>query len=94
MGRPRIVEINYHVFESALRTAAAEGTRLEPTEKVRWAQWVKENAVKEAAFRSYCKGQYEQLKAVILDQEGPWKGYYLMSSVEEVCLKWDREADS
>ena len=67
MGRPRIVEINYHDFVSALRTAASEGTRLEPTEKDRWAQWVKDNEVKEAAFRSYCKGQFEQLKAVILD---------------------------
>jgi hypothetical protein len=93
MGRPRITEINYHDFVSALRRAVSDGTRLEPIERAKWSAWVKANKVKEAAFRSFCKGQYDDLKPVILDTDESWRGYYLISDVEEVCLKWDREPD-
>lgn len=88
MARPNIVEQNYFEFKAALRQATDAGLRIEPLEKDRWKTWVKGNKVQEAAFRSMASQKFEDPKAVILDVEGDWGGYYLYTPVEEVCLKW------
>jgi hypothetical protein len=91
MARPRIVDVDYFPFQQALRRAIASGERIEPTEKTRWENWVREHRIKEAAFKSFGRGKYEGLQPVIIDTEGQWRGYYLVSTQEEVCLKWARE---
>ncbi|HEU4618860.1 MAG TPA: hypothetical protein VFV10_12535 [Gammaproteobacteria bacterium] len=91
MARPRIVEVDYFPFQQALRRAIAAGERIEPSEKERWEKWVREHRVKEAAFRSFGKSKGEDLEPVIIDTEGQWRGYYLVSTQDEVCLKWARE---
>jgi hypothetical protein len=91
MARPRIVEVDYFRFQQALRRAIDSGERIDPADKERWAGWVREHRVKEAAFRSFGEGKFEGLEPVILDTEGEWRGYYLVSRSEEACLKWDRE---
>ena len=92
MARPRIVEVDYFRFQQALRRATDSGERILPSEKERWGQWVREHRIKEAAFKSFGLGRYEGLEPVIIDSEGEWRGYYLVSKVEEACLKWEREA--
>ena len=93
MGRPRIVEKNFHDFKGALRSAIESGNRIEPQEKQNWSAWVKQHRVKEAAFKSIGTKQYDGMKAVIIDGDDAWSGYYLYSSVDEVALKWEREPD-
>lgn len=91
MGRPQIVEVDFFRFQQALRRATDAGERIDPTDKERWSSWVREHRVKEAAFNSFGQGKFEGLKPVIIDTEGQWRGYYLVSAVEEACLKWERE---
>ena len=90
MARPRIVEVDYFGFQQALRRATDAGVRIEPSDKARWGEWVREHRVKEAAFKSFGQGRYEDLEPVIIDTEGQWRGYYLVSKSDEACLKWER----
>jgi hypothetical protein len=92
MARPRIVEVDYFSFQQALRRASDSGERIDPADKARWTQWVKAHNVKEAAFKSIGQGKYEGLEPVIIDSDGEWRGYYLVSKLEEACLKWERPA--
>jgi hypothetical protein len=91
MARPRIVEVDYFRFQQALRLAIDSGERIDPSDRQRWSNWVREHRVKEAAFKSFGQGMYEGLEPVIIDSEGQWRGYYLVSKSEETCLKWERD---
>ena len=93
MARPQIVDLDYYQFQRALRRASDSGTRIERTDKKRWSDWVRENRIKEAAFRSFSKSMCEDLEPVIIDDDGKWRGYYLFSTAEEVVLKWERASD-
>lgn len=93
MARPKIVDLDYFLFQKALRRAIDNGSRIDRSEKKRWHDWVQENHIKEAAFRSFAKGMYEGLEPVIIDGKGKWRGYYLFSTDEEAVLKWEREPD-
>ena len=92
MARPRIVDVDYFLFQNALRKAIDTGQRIDIAEKDRWSAWVRANHVKEAAFKSFAQGKYQGLEPVIIDDKGEWSGYYLVSKQEEACLKWQREA--
>ena len=96
MARPKIVDLDYFLFQKALRRAVDTGSRIDRSEKERWSTWVRENHVKEAAFRSFAKGMYEGLEPVIIDGEPDyeWRGYYLFSTDEEAVLKWVREPEA
>ena len=91
MSQVRIVEQNYFEFTSALREAADAGSRIEPNEKERWKEFVRENRIQEAAFKSLADKKYEGMKPVIIANDSPWRGYYLYTTVEEAVLKWVRE---
>lgn len=88
MARPKIVDVDYFQFQRALRRAIDSGQRIDVADKDRWLSWVRENRVKEAAFKSFGQGKYEGLEPVIIDEDGDWRGYYLVSQEEEACLKW------
>lgn len=88
MARPRIIDVDYFQFQRALQRAIDSGQRIDRADKDRWLSWVRENRVKEAAFRSFGEGKYEGLKPVIIDADDTWGGYYLVSQQEEACLKW------
>jgi hypothetical protein len=92
MARPSIKDVDYHEFMAALRKAIDDGSRIDVSDRKRWSAWVKQNRIKEAAFKSFGGGRFEGLEPVIIDSEGAWGGYYLHSSVEEACLKWFRPA--
>jgi len=93
MARPKIVDLDYFQFKNALRRATDSGSRIDSSEKERWGTWVRENHIKEAAFRSFAKRMYEGLEPVIIDGDPDyeWRGYYLVSTDEEAVLKWVRE---
>ena len=90
MSRPRIVPVDYHQFLAELRKATDAGKRIDASDKARWSAWVKLNNIREASFKSVGSNQFDDLKAVIIDDAGAWGGYYLYTSVEEACLKWQR----
>ena len=90
MPRPTIVEMDYYRFKQALQRAVDSGTRIDVSDKDRWKEWVRENQIKEAAFRTFGEGMYEGLEPVIIASDDDWKGYYLVSTAEEACLKWSR----
>jgi hypothetical protein len=95
MARPKIVDLDYFQFKSALRRAKDSGSRIDRSEKDRWSEWVRANHIKEAAFRSFAKRMYEGLEPVIIDGEPDyeWRGYYLVSTDEEAVLKWVRQPE-
>jgi hypothetical protein len=90
MARPTIVDVDYYRFQTALRRAVDSGERIDRSDKKRWSDWVRENHIKEGAFRSFANGKYQGLEPVIIDNSGEWRGYYLFSVEEEACLKWQR----
>ena len=92
MARPRIVDVDYFQFQKALRRAIDTGQRIDVADKDRWLAWVRENRVKEAAFKTFGQGKYEGLEPVIIDADKAWHGYYLVSQQEEACLKWATES--
>jgi hypothetical protein len=94
MSRPSVKEINYVDFKRILQRAAVGGTRVEPSDRSRWAAFVNANRVKEAGFYAYAKSHSESLKPVIIDEPEPDGGYYLYSERDEVCLKWVSRAVS
>jgi hypothetical protein len=95
MARPKIEDLDYFQFQKALRRAIDDGSRIDRAEKERWSTWVRDNHIKEAAFRSFSKRMYEGLEPVIIDGEADfkWRGYYLYSTDEEAVLKWVREPE-
>ena len=92
MARPRIIDVDYSLFQQALRKAIDTGKRIDVSDKDRWLAWVRENQVKEAAFKSFAQGKFEGLEPVIIDGADEWRGYYLFSKQDEAALKWQRES--
>lgn len=92
MSRPIVEELNFQEFKRALDNAMAAGTRIIPTDGARWAAYVSANGIRELNFKAYTQSQYDSLDAVIIDDPGPWGGYYLWSTTEEVVLRWRRPA--
>ncbi len=93
MARPKIVDLDYYQFQRALRRAIDSGARIDRADKKRWSDWVRENRIKEAAFRSFSKNLYDSLEPVIIDNDGKWRGYYLLSVDEEAVLRWERGSE-
>ena len=93
MARPKIVDLDYFLFQKALRRAIDNGSRIDRADKERWSTWVRENHVKEAAFKSFSAKMYEGLEPVIIDTDTEWRGYYMFSTDEEAVLKWVRDPD-
>lgn len=91
MSRVRIVEQNYFEFSSALRSATDSGKRIEPRDKESWHEYVRENKIQEAAFKSLADKKYEGMKPVIIADDSEWQGYYMYTTDEEAVLKWVRE---
>lgn len=92
MARSRVVEVNYHEFMTALRTAAETGTRIERSDKERWNRYITEHAVHEASCRRIAAGRGSgDVKAVIIDAENDWNGFYVYAPDDQICLRFQRE---
>lgn len=92
MARPKIVDLDYFLFKKALQLATDTGAKIDRADKERWRQWVRDNHIKEAAFKSFSSRMYEGLEPVIIDGDDDyeWRGYYMVSKDEEAVLRWDR----
>ena len=86
MKRARLVEVDWHQFQDALKRAAVSGQRIEKTDKTRWAAYIKENEVQEASCMSIARAKAETVKSVIIEG-GDWDGFFVYSSDDELCLR-------
>ena len=91
MSQVRIVDQNYFEFFNALRAASDKGNKIEPRDKENWKAWVNEHRIQEAAFKSLADKKYEGMTPVIINEDGPWGGYYMYTTDEEAVLKWVRD---
>jgi len=90
MSPPRIVEVDYHQFMSALQRAADTGGRIEKTDKARWKAYTREHKILEASFLSIAASYGDGGKPVIIDAGGEWDGYFVYSDSDLFCLKFER----
>ncbi len=87
MSRPKLQEVDFQQFKGALTRAVAAGTRITPSEKQRWSEYVAQHGIRETNVKAYAAGKYPNLDAVIIDDEADG-GYFLWSAAEEVALRW------
>ena len=88
MAFARVVEVDYYEFSAALRKAVDAGTRVEPSDKAAWKQFIKGRNIKDASLMSLARNQFEGVALVGIDDDSDWGGCYAYSKMEEACLKW------
>jgi len=91
MIQSRIIEIEYHDFLKILQHATDSKNKIEISDKVRWKSFVREHKVPEAGMGVKAKSgaMSGNTKAVIIDGDGAADGYYIYSSDDLFCLKFD-----
>lgn len=95
MGQPSIIEVNYQVFAAILRRATDSRKKIDIADKERWNKFVREHNVPEAgmAVKASSRAMSGKTKAVIVDGDGKNDGYYIYSSEDVFCLKFDLGRD-
>lgn len=95
MGQPSIIEVEYHAFLALLRRATDSQKKIEPSEKERWAQFVRQHNVPEAGMgvKAAARSMSGKTKAVIISGAGKADGYYIYSRDDLFCLKYDLGLD-
>lgn len=95
MIQPRIIEIEYHDFLKILQHAADSKTKIDIADKIRWKKYVREHKVPEAGMGVKAKAgaMSGNTKAVIIDGDGAADGYYIYSSDDLFCLKFEPGKD-
>ena len=91
MIQPRIIEIEYHDFLKILQHATDSKTKIDIADKARWKNFVREHKVPEAGMGVKAKAgaMSGNTKSVIIDGAGAADGYYIYSSDDLFCLKYD-----
>lgn len=89
MDRPRIIDVNFFEFKTHLKRAADLGGRIEPSDKKKWQDFIKQHGVKEATCMIHGRAKSETMKPVIINIGEPCDGYYVYSDIDEVVLKWE-----
>jgi len=91
MGQPSIVEVEYHDFLKILQHATDSKNKIDFSDKQRWASFVRKHKVPEAGMSVKAKAgaMSGNTKAVIIEGAGADDGYYIYSSDDLFCLKYD-----
>ncbi len=91
MVQPRIIEIEYHDFLKILQHATDSKTKIDIADKVRWKNFVREHKIPEAGMGVKAKAgaMSGNTKAVIIDGDSAADGYYIYSSDDLFCLKYE-----
>jgi hypothetical protein len=91
MGQPRILEIKYQEFLVILRHATDSRKKIDIADKDRWNNFVREHNVPEAGMgvKARAGAMSGKTKAVIIEGDGKADGYYIYSSEDLFCLKYD-----
>ncbi len=91
MSQPRIVEVEYQKFLKILQQATNSKQTIEKTDKDAWKTFVKKHDVPEAGMGVHAKAGAMSGKtmAVIIEGAGASDGYYIYSSEDQYCLKYE-----
>ena len=95
MGQARILEIEYHDFLKILQRATDTKKKIDIADKARWSNYVREHKVPEAGMGVKAKAgaMSGNTKSVIIDDAGVDDGYYIYSSDDLFCLKFEPAKD-
>ena len=95
MGERRIIEVFYPDFKQALLTATNTKKVIEKTNREAWAAYVSKHNVPEPGLLSRGKAgtMSGKVDILIIDGTGQSDGYYVYSSAEEFCLKFESGID-
>jgi hypothetical protein len=91
MGQPRIIEVQYHDFLKILQLATDSKKKIDKSDKEAWMSFVRKHKVPEAGMgvKANAGAMSGNTKAVIIDGAGASDGYYIYSSDDLFCLKYD-----
>ena len=91
MGQPSIIEVEYHDFLKILQQATDSKLKIDQADKDRWKHFVREHKVPEAGMGVKAKAgaMSGNTKSVIIDGAGKLDGYYIYSSDDLFCIKYD-----
>lgn len=91
MGQPSIVEIEYHDFLKILQHATDSKKKIDKADKERWMSFVRKHKVPEAGMNVKAKAgaMSGNTRSVIIDGVGSNDGYYIYSSDDLFCIKYD-----
>ena len=91
MNPPGMVEIAYQNFVRILRDATNSKHTIEKTNKEAWKAFVKKHGVPEAGMGVYARAgaMSGKTQAVIIEGAGASDGYYIYSSEDQFCLKYE-----
>ena len=91
MSQRRIYEIQYSDFSTKLRNATNLHKKIEKPNKEAWNNYVRKHNVPEPVMWSRGKSGTlsGKVNAVIIDGVGEADGYYIYSSDEAFCLKFE-----
>ncbi len=91
MGQPSIIEVEYHDFLKILQQATDSKKKIDQADKERWKNFVREHKVPEAGMGVKAKAgaMSGNTRSVIIDGVGKNDGYYIYSSDDLFCIKYD-----
>jgi len=91
MGQPSIIEVEYHDFLKILQHATDTKKKIDKADKARWVSFVRKHKVPEAgmAVKANAGAMSGNTKSVIINGAGGSDGYYIYSSDDLFCLKYD-----
>lgn len=91
MGQPSIIEIEYHDFLNILQQASDSKKKIDPADKDLWKAFVRKNRVPEAGMGVKAKSgaMSGNTRSVIIEGAGADDGYYIYSSDDLFCIKYD-----
>jgi hypothetical protein len=87
MARAKVVEFDYYQFISLLRRATDGGNRLDKTDAVKWAEYVKVHGINEVAATAIARQRFENAVPVIIAEGLDTDGLYFHSKNDEGCLR-------
>ena len=95
MGQSRILEIEYHDFLKILQQATDAKKKIDIADKARWSSYVREHKVPEGGMGVKAKAgaMSGNTRSVIIDDAGADDGYYIYSSDDLFCLKFEPGTD-
>lgn len=91
MSQPRIVEVEYQKFLRDLQQATDSKRTIDTADKEAWMTFVRKHRVPEGGMGVHAKAgaMSGKTKRVIIDGAGASDGYYIYSSEDRFCLKYE-----
>jgi hypothetical protein len=87
MARAKVVDFDYYQFRPILQRATDAGARIEPSDAVRWAAFIRERGINLVAATAIARQKYESATPVAIVEGRDTDGLYFVARDEEGCLR-------